>query len=123
MKQEEALGHLREMIWALQRHRSIVMETLGPSLDHSPDELCLTKELAAKMWPWVFGEKCPLPVLTKIIDDAETGGSLDPMDYYNMMFILDRFIPEVKVGIHAWRGTWTIPEGPPSVSVLSGWEE
>lgn len=124
MKKEEAIGHLREFVWALQRYRSIVMETLGLDPDYpSEEQLCLTEELAAEMWPWVFGEKCPLPVLAKIVDDAETSGELAPMDYYNMMTILHRFMPEVKVGIRAWRGTWTIPEGPPEVSILSGWEE
>ena len=119
MTQEEALAHLREFLWALQKYRSITMETLGPG----SGELHLSEKLAAETWPWVFGEKCPLPILAKMIDDAETSGKLAPMDYYNMMFILDRFMPEVKMGIRAWRGTWTIPEGPPGVEIMRGWEK
>ena len=99
------------------------METLGPSPSHPPGELCLTKKLAAKMWPWVFGEKCPLSALSKILDNVDSGKPLAPMDYYNMMFILDNFMPEIKMGLRAWRGVWTIPEGPPSVNVLLGWRD
>lgn len=119
MIQEEALEHLREFLWALQRYRSIAMETLGPG----SGELHLTERLAAEMWPWVFGEKCPLSILAKMIDDAETSGKLVPMDYYNMMTILDRFMPGVKLGIRAWRGRYTVPEGPPDIAILAGWEE
>ena len=124
MKQSEALEHLREMIWALQRYRSIAMEELGPNPDYPlGEQLCITEELAAKMWPWIFGEECPLPALVKIVDDAETSGTLAPTDYYSMMFILDRFMPEVKICLHNWRGVYTVPEEPPSLDILAGWEE
>jgi len=93
------------------------METLGPGTG----ELHLSKKFAGELWPWVFGEKCPLPILAKIIDDAESSGELAPMDYYNMMIILDRFMPEVKLAALTWRGTATLPEGPPSIDILSGW--
>ncbi len=112
MTQEEALKHLQEMIWALQRYRSITMEQLGPETG----ELHLSEEMAAEMWPWVFGEKCPLSVLVKMVDS----GKVAPNDYYNMMFILDRFMPEVKLAATVWRGTHTIPEGPPDTSILRG---
>ncbi len=115
MKQEEALGHLREMIWALQRYRSITTETLGPGTG----ELYLSKKLAAEMWPWVFGKKCPLPVLMKMVDR----GQIAPGDYYNMMTILDKFMSEVKLFALVQRGAPTIPEGPPSLDIFKGWEE
>ena len=125
MKQEEALEHLREMTWALQRYRSIAMETLGPNTGElyiskkpATQTLHLSEKLAAEMWPWIFGEKCPLPILVKMVDSGEVA----PADYYNMMFILDRFIPEVKAAAMVWRGAHTIPEGLPSMSILKGWE-
>ena len=118
MRQEEALRHLREMIWALQRYRSVAMETLG----RETGELHLSEKMAAEVWPWVFGEKCPLPILVKMVDNAETSGTLAPMDYYNMMTILDRFMPEIKVATVGWRGTYTLPEGPPSLEILRGWD-
>lgn len=120
MTEQEAVQHLREMMWALQRYRSITMETLGPGTG----ELHLSKKFAGELWPWVFGEKCPLPVLAKMIDDVEAGGSLALMDYYNMMTILDRFMPEVRMAAVVARGTdSTLPQGPPDVSILRGWEE
>lgn len=115
MEQEKALKHLREMIWALQRYRSIAMETLGPGTG----ELHLSEKLAAEMWPWVFGEKCPLPVLVKMVDS----GKVTPADYYNMMFILHRFMPEVKLASTVQRGTHTIPKGPPDTNILRGWTD
>ena len=85
--------------------------------------LHLSEKLAAEIWPWVFGEKCPLPALAKIIDDAETSGVLTPMDYYNMMVIFERFMPEIKAALGAWRGTYSVPEGPPDIEIMRGWEE
>lgn len=131
MKQSEAVQHLREMMWGLQRYRSVTMETLGdaPPGPHSIAEehvrgLHLSGKLAGEMWPWVFGEKCPLPAISKILDDVDSGGELAPMDYYNMMTILDRFIPEVRLVVGVARGTdSTLPQGPPDVSVMVGWEE
>ena len=120
MKQEEALKHLREMIWALQRYRSITMETLGPEtsdFEEPTAELHFSEKLAAEMWPWVFGDKCPLPVLVKMVNS----GKVAPNDYYNMMYILDRFIPEVKLFALVQRGAPTIPEGPPDISIFGGW--
>lgn len=120
MKQSEAVQHLIEMMWGLQRYRSITMETLGPGTG----ELHLSQKLAGEMWPWVFGEKCPLPALAKILDNVDSGRGLAPMDYYNMMTILDRFMPEVRLGVVVARGTdSTLPQGPPDVSVMMGWDE
>lgn len=119
MKMSEAVQHLREMLWALQKYRSITMETLGPGTG----DLYLSEEFAAEMWPWVFGEKCPLPALSKILDDVDSGNDLVPHDYYNMMTILERFMPEVKLAAVAIRGGATIPEGPPNVNILAGWDE
>jgi hypothetical protein len=131
MKQSEAVQHLREMMWGLQKYRSITMETLGskPPGPHSISdpracELHLSEKLAGEMFPWVFGEKCPLPVLSKILDDVDSGGDLAPGDYYNMMVILDRFMPEVRLSVVVARGTdSTLPQGPPDVSIMMGWDE
>ena len=121
MKQSEAIAHLRVFMLALQRYRSIVMEQLGGS----KDGLHLSEKMAAEMWPWVFGEKCPLPMLSKILNDVAGGKQLVPLDYYNMMFILDRFTPEIKAVTNSrliQARVDVIPEGPPSLTTLNGWE-
>lgn len=117
MKQSEAIQHLREFAWALQRYRSITMETLGPGIG----ELHLSEEFAGEMWPWVFGEKCPLPVLSKMLGG---GGYLEPMAYYNMMYILFQFMPEILLAIQTWRGpNSSFPQEMPDTSIVLGWEE
>lgn len=114
MKQSEAIQHLHEFTWALQRYRSITMETLGPGTG----DLHLSEEFAGEMWPWVFGEKCPLPILSKMLDDPA------PLDYYNMMYILRQFMPEILLVIQTWRGpNSTFPQEMPDVNVCLGWEE
>ena len=133
MKEKDAIRHLREFMLALQRYRSIVMETVGPDtaltgaglMGENIEGLSLSKELAAEMWPWVFGDKCPLPVLVKILDNIDDGGTLAPMDYYNQMFILDRFMPEVKVATNMrliQAHIPPIPEGSTDINILRGWE-
>jgi len=134
MKERDAIIHLREFMLGLQRYRSIVMETVGADtaltgtglLGESVDGLGLSTEFAAEMWPWVFGDKCPLPALVKILDSVDGGETLAPLDYYNQMFILDRFIPEVKAvtNIRLEQARISpIPEGPADISILSGWEQ
>lgn len=118
MKQSEATQHLREMMWGLQKYRSITTETLSSGTG----DICLSEELAARMWPWVFGEKCPLPALAKILDDVDNGKDLAPADYYNMMTILYRFMPEVAIAASLREGC-SLPKGQPGISVLLGWEE
>ena len=133
MKEKDAIRHLREFMLALQRYRSIVMETVGPDtaltgtglLGESVEGLSLSAEFAAEMWPWVFGDKCPLPVLVKILDSIDDGGTLVPLDYYNQMFILDRFMPEVKMATNMrliQAHISPIPDGPAGVDILSGWD-
>jgi len=120
MKQTEAIKHLRAFMIALQRYRSVTMEQLGPGTG----ELHLSEKLAAEMWPWVFGDKCPLPTLSKLLANIDSGKPLVPMDYYNMMVVLDRFIPEVKVAVNIQLGQGghkPIPQGV-SKDILKGWE-
>ena len=99
MKQSEAEQNLRIFMLALQRYRDIGLETLGEDRD-----------LAASLWPWVWGDKCPLPILAKILDGAETSGTLAPMDYYNMTIVLTRFMPEVLVAANLLRLQLDLPE-------------
>jgi hypothetical protein len=89
MTEQEARNYLNIMMIALQRYRGINFETLLAK----KGGLGFTKEQLGETWPWVFGEKCPLAALQKILDGDKVTG----IDFYNMMFILDRFMPEIKI--------------------------
>ena len=114
MKQQDAILHLTCLMHALQRYRSVGaemgLESVGPDL-----------------WPWVFGDRCPLPALQKVLDRADTTGLLVPMDYYNLMIAFTHFCPEVIVVAN----TSVMPEGaapialepPAAAEILHGWLE
>ena len=127
MKQETALKHLRLMMWCIQRFRANAMDPLfGPVVADGTPGLQLTESMVADMFPWIFGDKCPLEVLAKVIDGVEETGVLVPMDYYNFMFILDRFMPELRmVSVFYDRELpkdERLPDGPPNISILRGWD-
>lgn len=86
MNQETALNCLRDMLWAIQKYRSNTKESFGHMEDYSD-------EVMADMWPWIFGTKCPLNALSAVLDRGYVTGQ----EFYNFMFILDRFIPEVQL--------------------------
>jgi hypothetical protein len=81
MTQAEAREILEKTMHAFQRYR-------GFSSDMGIGESWLSKG----MWPWVFGEKCPLPAIIKMLDRDK----IVPAEFYNIMFILYQFTPEVK---------------------------
>ena len=110
MKIETAVQHLKTYMIALQKYRSNVAET----------RIFENNALAATMWPWVFGDNCPIPALQKILDGYDKTGVIAPSDYYNMMFILWQFTPEV-VPIASMIGS-ELPTDPPSTSILMGWD-
>lgn len=81
MDQSEMLEYLESMRLAFQKFRSIELEQWG-------DEAGLSL-----IFPWVFGDKCPLLAIQKVLDR----GSVTKMEFYNFMFILHEFIPVVMV--------------------------
>ena len=85
MKKEDAAQDLRHMMIAIQKYRANIAELWGGSFD----------DILGQQWPWIWGDSCPLPAISKILDAYDKDGTLAPMDYYNMMIVLHRFIPEV----------------------------
>ena len=66
--------------------------------------------------------KCPLPALSEIIDSVENGKPLGTVDYYNMMYILYNFSPEILavMRLHDIK----MPEEAPSIlTIQPGWEK
>ena len=84
MDQAEAMQHLQIMMTSFQRYRSIVRENMTN---------LLPEDALATMYPWVFGTKCPLTALQKVLDR----GSVTGTELYNFMYIVDKFAPEIKI--------------------------
>lgn len=86
MTQEEMLDVLENMRYAFQRFRSTVKET--QEYTGSSDEVL------ADLFPWVFTNKCPLLAIQRCLDNEHVTG----MEFYNFLYILHNFCPEVMVG-------------------------
>jgi len=91
MTQQEMRTTLENLRLAFQWFRSIVMETSD-----------LSDAMLADMYPWIFGDKCLLPTIQKLLDRDRVSG----MDFYNVMTVVHRFCPEVMCA-HA---TYDFPE-------------
>lgn len=104
--QEEKINLLNVFIFGLQKYRSNAKEAyMKEEGEHSI--LGLTNKQMGDLWPWVFGDKCPLPLLQRIVDR----GSVTGQEFYNAMFILFRFMPEVKTSIeHVYHVTFPEPD-------------
>ena len=110
MKQEDAVRDLRMFMAGLQKTRSVLRETLSTDLS--------TLEGA---FPWLFGDKCPLEPLSKVLDAVESGGTLEPQAYYNLMFILFHFMPEIHGGLLLMYPDFR-QEAPSFRIIAEGWE-
>ena len=136
MKKSVAIQHLRTLMSMVQRARANAHDPLLGFLD--PDDASYTdksgnprlvfkESLAAKIMPWVFGDRCILPALATILDRYDKDTTLAPMDYYNMMYILDKFIPTFKAFTYLFDGELPdekrIPMNSPSIhQILVGWD-
>lgn len=86
MDQTEAMKHLQAMMITIQRYRSIIKENIS-EIEGFNDELL------ASLYPWLFGPKCPLIALQATLDKGSVNGS----EFYNYMFIIHKFVPELKI--------------------------
>ena len=58
-----------------------------------------------------------------MIDRVDSGARLEEMAYYNLMVMLDRFMPEVRMAANLMLDSGlTISEGPPEIELLLGWD-
>ena len=81
MDQSEMMEYLERMRLAFQKFRSIEIEKWN-------DEVGL-----AQIFPWIFGNKCPLLVIQKVLDR----GYVEKMEFYNFMYIIHYLAPQVMV--------------------------
>lgn len=113
MKQSVAISHLRSMMQAIQRTRSINTEG-GISADDP---------LAAIMWPWLYDpKKAVLPILSKILDKVDETDTLKPLDYYNLMVIATQFEPLIGT-VASMVGDHTDYPEEADMNWLRGWED
>ncbi len=111
MKQELAARQLRVYMYALQKYRS-------NTANYLPEQ-----ELMASAWPWVFGEKCPLPQLAMVLERFDSGNALNPFEYHNFLVILYKFSPEILFAMNYYDDELELPEGLPSpLTVAKGWD-
>lgn len=129
MDKANAARHLRTFMWMAQRARDNATDPLFgfvvPEGEHRPG-LQITATMIADMMPWLFGDRCVLPALDKILRGYDKTGELAPLDYYNQMFILDRFLSAFKAFHALFDGELSkarqIPDGPPSIELMRGWD-
>lgn len=92
MNEEEALGHVRNMLLACQKMRSNIYEvfnasdpfaeTNGPTIERWTEDT-MEGRMSKEMHPWLFGEQCIMPTLANILD----AGEIDGMTFYNLMWV------------------------------------
>ncbi len=109
MKQSEARKQLETVLFAAQKYRSVATEKVG---------LKDGDKLAENLFPWLFGDKSILIPLSRMLDRAD---GFTVQEYFNILVILDRFLPTLKVYIAAQHGV-DIPE-PDITLISSGFEE
>lgn len=121
MTGSESLKVVTDLIFTIQRMRSIYFETVGQ------DETA--EAVGAKLQPWVFGPNCLLSALTTI----EESGKVQPMDLFNFCTIAHQLSPGrrarapattpravgTEIGVSAAVFNRTVPE--PDTAWLSGW--
>lgn len=111
IKKETLVEWLRILLHSWQRYRAGSAEMIGLG------EGRMEKE----MWPWVFGDKCPVPAIARILGKYEDTGELDNMEVYNILFIAYHFAPEIVVTSEIscnLVGLDGLPEELPSVSEI-----
>ena len=92
MKKSEAVQHLQNLRYAIQKLRSILRED-GIIVKERSELLGLTEEMASHMWPYVWGDRCLLPILERILDDYDEKEQLLPLDFYNQVVIATHLEP------------------------------
>jgi len=114
MKQSVAMKHLRTMLFTIQKIRSTMDENGEVKLDDQ-----FSVEVASGMWKYIWGNKSVLPILSKVIDQSEETGKLEPLAFYNMMIIATEFEPLIMSAAGAIDETFPAVA---SIYWLLGWD-
>lgn len=90
MKATAALEHLEFLLRLTQKTRSNILEGMA-KIDGRVENDPVDWTVAEGLFPWLFGAKditIPLNTLLSRIHSGEK--CLEPMEFYNFMFIVDR---------------------------------
>jgi hypothetical protein len=101
---ESALRDLRAMFYTVQKARSIMAENgwTDPTAQHVLTDIA----------PYVWGDKCILPALDRIIRKAEqANGKVYWQDYYNVLIIAHRLDPFIALATNLAGLYWSEPDG------------
>lgn len=95
MKRVKAIKYLNTMMLSIQKARSILRE--GDDKLSVGDERFrnVLREIEVETNPYIFGKKCPLEVLIRILDND--GSSVTPNTFSNMMYIALRLEPVIGI--------------------------
>lgn len=114
MKQSTAVSHLRTMMLAIQKLRSINDENGTIEMDDP---------IAASVWPWVYdSKKSILPILSKLLDRVDETNELSPLDYYNFMTVATHLEPLIGVVASIVGNDPHYPQEP-DINWLKGWDK
>lgn len=89
MKHSEAVETLRQLMFVVQKTRSNQSEFMQKRDDGV--------EILEELQPWIHGKKSILPGLEKVMNRVDDGGMIEPQEFYNFMYIVDRFAPQLNM--------------------------
>jgi hypothetical protein len=113
VKQSTAVDILNHLMITIQKLRSNERE----SIEHFRGTQRVKDAVLESLQPWIYGDRCLLPGLEKTLSP---GHYLTPQEFYNFMFIVDRFVPEIGI-MTAVRQEEDFPA--PDVNWIRGWEQ
>lgn len=108
MKHSDVVRHLRAMLFALQRARSITKEELVNA--GWPEKT--VQSVLENLMPWIHGNKCPVPALVSMLDRVDDGGRIDGMDFYNLVTVATLLQPILRFLIVTIGNDPDFPEWP-----------
>ena len=113
MKHSEAAEIIRNALFCVQKVRSI-------SEEQSEGDPVL-KRVQRFLEPKIHDDAYMLNPLLKLVARLDDGGQITPMEFYNMMTIMDKWGASVQVSYALAMGDGsTLPE--PDVQWIRGWE-
>ena len=113
MNTAQANSLVRGLVFAVQKTRSDMMETLGT------DDLAQT--MLADMQPWLFGKNAMLPKLVEWQERCKATGIISGSDLFNFTKLID-MQSRPTLGLLGLYGYTTVPlEGPPMEWFTQTW--
>ena len=114
MQYKEAETIIRNALWCVQKVRSISEE----QAENDPTMYRVQRFLEPK----IHDDRWMLNPLLKMVERMDGGGAITPQEFYNMMFIIDRWAESVQVSyILATENINGFPI--PDIQWRRGWEQ